>query len=93
MKLIKGENLTLSQISEVKRAFMYRYTGEHTPSAVILQGSKPTHKTDDEWIKDHAFYIRNDGHLSNLPKYCEPSYYAVETDDEKLSRRLREVAR
>ncbi len=77
MKLTKGKDLTQAQRQEVKRAYIYRWTGEHTPAPHVKEGmSRPTHATDNEWIDDHAFYIDNNGKLSNAHKHCEPVYMA-----------------
>ena len=71
MRLIKGEHLTAKQVNEVKRRFVHRHTGEH-----YYQYTPKLYETDQEWIKNHAFYIRNDGKLSNQHNHCEPHYMA-----------------
>lgn len=67
MKLIKGENLTPSQLAQVKAAFVNRFSaigeGKHYP-------------TDQAWIVDHAFYFSKQGQLSQRHKHCEPYYMA-----------------
>lgn len=39
----------------------------HTHPTIPLQ-------TDAEWLADHAFYINNDGSLSDRYRYCEPVF-------------------
>lgn len=71
-KLVKGENLTASQIHQVKRAFVHRHTVEHP---FRMRADKPV-QTDREYINEHAFYIKADGTLAHIPKRCEPVYMA-----------------
>lgn len=83
MQLIKGSNLTHKQRNHVKRAFVHRFTGEHKPdwaSKPMPNGNQyqPTHKTDNDWIEDYAFYVQNNGELSTARKHqhCEPAFMA-----------------
>lgn len=71
-KLVPGNSLTPDQVREVKNAFIYRYTVE-APYLTPGLASGAT-QTDAQWIAEHAFYIRRDGHLALIPKYCEPIY-------------------
>jgi hypothetical protein len=36
-------------------------------------------QANDQWIKEHAFYITRKGDLSARHNYCEPAYMADET--------------
>ena len=81
-KLVKGQDLTPEQVRAVKAAFTYRWTKEnlvHVVSTYVRKGiSVPTMLpvTDEQWLNDHAFYIRQDGTLADIPKHCEPAYMA-----------------
>jgi hypothetical protein len=79
--LIKGANLTANQIKLVKAAFIYRWTTENgqRESAWANSEGKPTIplQSDDEWIKEHAFYFVKDGSRLMLNKHhAEPHYMA-----------------
>ena len=81
MRLIKGISLTEAQKAEVLRSFVYRHTIEHKPDWI---GTNPAlYATadivrDEQWIRDHAFYIREDGRLAQGKRHehCEPEYLA-----------------
>jgi len=75
-KLIKGENLNISQIRQVKAAFVYRLTTENGYPRRNPCGATVPAITDQEWIKQHAFYIKRDGSLAAKPANCEPVYMA-----------------
>jgi hypothetical protein len=62
MNLVKGENLTPKQLSEVKARYIYRH---------LAIGADKYYPNEQAWINDHAFYVRKDGTLSNLHKHCE----------------------
>lgn len=59
MKLTKGETLTAKQIESVRSRFV------HWPHSG---------QTFETWIKDHAFYVRKDGQLSDAHRHCEPAF-------------------
>lgn len=67
MQLIKGSELTASQISQVKAAFIYRH-------AAIGEGL--WYKTEQAWIEDHAFYFTKAGNLSRRHKFAQPWFMA-----------------
>lgn len=76
-KLIKGEQLSSDQKKMVLAAFVMRNTKENEANS---KKSNPTAKitqTDEEWIKDHAFWFKDDGKtLSGRKKHAEPAYLA-----------------
>ena len=77
--LIPGERLTPEQHKHVLSAFVHRHTGEHTPDWVRHSDDHhtPTHKTDKDWVHDHAFHFnKKTGKLSGKHKYAEPHYKA-----------------
>jgi len=78
MKPTRGENLTPKQIAQVKAAFLYRWTIENKDSEAWAYISTPRIPlvTDEEWIKEHAFYFRKDGQLSRKHTSCVPVYMA-----------------
>lgn len=86
--LVKGKDLTPAQHKEVLSAFVHRHTGEHKPSWAnkpMPNGNKyePTHKTDKEWVHDHAFHVtKKTGKLSRKHQSAVPHYMA-ETEVKK----------
>jgi len=75
MRLVKGKDLTSKQCDIVLRAFVYRLTQENG-NKVGATMPKAEWPTDERWILEHAFYINDDGMLSNKPRRCEPHYLA-----------------
>jgi hypothetical protein len=65
MKLIKGENLTRQQVTEVKARYVNRF---------LAIGDGKYYRDEESWIKDHAFHVRKDGKLSNRHHRCEPAF-------------------
>ena len=79
--LVKGVDLTPSQITEVKSAFGYRRTKENQARVLVLgivSGTKAFETTDEQWIAEHAFYITKAGRLARRPYHCEPAFMAEE---------------
>lgn len=77
-KLVKGSHLSNIARKEVLAAFNLRWTVENvTPRIRELLGN-PTAPivTDKQWLAEHAFYIKRDGHLASSPAHCEPAYMA-----------------
>ena len=66
-KLVKGSDLSDKARRDVLDSFIYRYHA-------IGKGKQ--YPTTNEWINDHAFYIRKDGCLAQIPKHCEPVFLA-----------------
>lgn len=65
MKLIAYKDLTQSQIREVKNQFVNRF---------IAIGKDKYYPTESDWMSNHAFYVRKDGHLSAKHNHCEPAW-------------------
>ncbi len=63
MRLVKGKDLTGAQREEVWRTYAMRHLDT-------------TCRSDEEWLRKHAFYVRKDGHLASRPSHCEPEYVA-----------------
>ncbi len=81
MKLVKGENLTPAQRDEVLAAFIYRRENTVIYPVKSKMVDPSQYRTlcdnlDPVWVNAHAFFIRNDGHLAECPKHCEPYYMA-----------------
>ena len=82
--LIKGENLTEAQKGEVLNAYGYRWTIENQKRAALrsfhIQKNLPKDMliSDWQWIKDHAFYITQKGHLDARRRHCEPAFMVEE---------------
>lgn len=65
-----GKDLSPEDQKKVKREFVYRFTGEHTPKwAAELRpdGSRymPQHRNDAEWLAETWFAVTKSG------KFCE----------------------
>lgn len=67
MKLVKGKDLTQKQREEVFSRYVYRH---------LAIGEGKYYKSDNAWLVDHAFHVKNDGDLGNKHKFCEPHYLA-----------------
>jgi len=79
--LIKGADLNTKQKQEVLNVFGYRWTVENKQRALQWLGNiqPPTiqPQTDEEWLKEHAFYFVEDGtRLSKKRRHCEPACLA-----------------
>lgn len=78
-RLIKGAHLNEAQRRLVLAAFIHRDTIEHPWSDVARQvgGRTVPRVTDDQWLRDHAFWFINSGaRLDPRHKHCEPHYMA-----------------
>lgn len=67
MKLVKGTNLTPQQLQEVKACFVHRH---------LAIGKDKYYYSEQDWIINHAFYVRKDGHIANKSNHCEPAFMA-----------------
>jgi len=84
--LIRGDRLTPQQRREVLGAFSMRWTIDNVNRvanwANVPQTERPTIDlcTDDEWLRDHAFYFVADGsRLDWRYFFCEPAFMAEDT--------------
>lgn len=89
MKLVKGEDLTPEQVEQVKAIFVYRYTVDNPRNNQPAIATGAT-QTDEEWIKEHAFYVRNDGQLGVRQWFA---HLALEVHDEDNAQYSREEKR
>lgn len=80
MRLVNGADLLPATRAEVLRTFVYRWTFENERMArcAYVMHTPPTAPlvTDEQWLREHAFYVRNDGALARNRHYCEPHYMA-----------------
>jgi len=82
MRLVNGSKLLPATRAEVLRCFMYRWTFENERRARYSHSvgghNPPTMPlvTDEQWLREHAFYVRNDGALARNRHHCEPHYMA-----------------
>ena len=86
--LIPGEKLSPDQHKKVLSAFLHRHTGEHTPNWVRTSDDHhtPTHKTDKDWVHDHAFHFnKKTGSLAANRKYAEPHYMADNVKEAEIT--------
>jgi len=80
MQLIRGDKLTVAQKEHVKRAYIYRLTIENGYPEKNPCNVRVPAITDEQWLKEHAFYITKSGELSAKHKHCEPAFMADEED-------------
>lgn len=81
MKLIKGKDLNSSQRGQVLNTYVYRWTSDNKRRESIYANiaGKPTTPliTDNQWLREHAFWFLNDGsRLDYTHKHCEPAFMA-----------------
>lgn len=76
MKLIKGKNLNDEQKQQVLRMYVHRLTVENNYPAINPCGARVKPITDKQWLKEHAFYVCNNGDLSQKHNHCEPAFLA-----------------
>jgi hypothetical protein len=79
MKLIKGDDLNQEQTKQVLSAFIYRWTTENKQRQYVWSNisGQPTIPliSDEQWLKDHAFWFLDDGsRLSANHKHAELVY-------------------
>ncbi len=80
--LIRGTELTLRQRRLILAAFSYRWTHENPHRRRVwssIKAGQPTIplQTDDQWLREHAFYFVKDGsRLSDRHQSCVPHYLA-----------------
>lgn len=75
-KLIKGENLTPAQIKQVKAAFINRLTTENGYPQRNPTGARVPAISDAQWLRETAFYFRQDGTLAAKPAHSVPAWLA-----------------
>ena len=78
MRLIKGSELNQRQTEQVLNAFIYRWTSgnnarEHVWANIVGKPTIPL-VSDNEWLKDHAFWFINDGSRLAKRHHAEPVY-------------------
>ena len=84
MKLVRGDQLTPAARTAVLRAFFYRWTSDNPRRAEVyapltaLGHQPPTAPlvSDEEWLREHSFWIKKDGTLSTSRRYAEPAFLA-----------------
>jgi len=74
--LIRGSELSAKLQNEVKRAFVHRYTGEHSPEWIKLPRANGVpyllqFKDDADWLASTFFWITAKGNLAKRPNSCE----------------------
>jgi hypothetical protein len=77
---VRGDECSPATIAEIKGAFGYRWTFENERrvswwAPFVAQGTAPTMAlvSDAEWLAEHAFRVRADGHLDARYGYSEPA--------------------
>lgn len=80
MKLTRGDQLNPTAKREVLASYVHRWTTGNTQrerSWANVQGA-PTIPlvSDEQWLADHAFWVRNDGTLARNRRHAEPAYMA-----------------
>ena len=83
MKLIRGNELNHKQRAQILSACIYRWTSDNTRRKSVWNDveGKPTMPliTDDQWLKENAFWFLDDGSRSALAHtHAEPAFMADE---------------
>lgn len=72
----RGDELDPEIQEQVKRMYVHRYTGEHTPKWVVRQEQRdgvpvPLHFKDDlDWLVHTWFWVTVAGELARNRPYC-----------------------
>ena len=79
-KWVKGTDLSPAAQKEVLNSYNYRWTKENTQRDAVWEkmGSKPTIPliSDQQWLAEHAFKVKNDGSLDSRSRHANPHYMA-----------------
>ena len=77
-KLVRGDRLPSNLRREVLASYIYRWTSDNTSRDRAWRGIKgaPTIPlvSDDQWLREHAFYVTDRGTLDKRKKHAEPVY-------------------
>lgn len=78
MKYIKGNDLTPKQVTQVKAAYVHRFTGDHRPTWANKPRPdgvpyEPQFATDSDWLAAYSFPFKVDGTLASRPGHCTPT--------------------
>lgn len=76
MKLITGDKLSAELKREVLSAFVYRLTTENGYPARNPCRARVPAISDEQWLKEHAFYVTAQGKLARNRRHAEPAYLA-----------------
>jgi len=80
--LVRGDQLKPETKQAVLQAFVYRWTYDNHRREQAWKGieGQPTIPliSDDQWLREHAFYVNRDGSLSNRHQHAEPHYFIDE---------------
>lgn len=76
MKLVTGDKLSSEARREVLSAFVYRLTTENGYPARNPCGARVPAISDEQRLKEHAFYVTKSGRLARNRHHAEPHYAA-----------------
>lgn len=74
MRLIKGSELTQQTKREVLASFVYRPTIENGYPRHNPCGARVPAVSDEQWLKEHAFYVTKQGRLALNRHYAKPAF-------------------
>ena len=79
MKLVRGDKLTESARKEVLSTYGYRWTSDNPQRSIWWQKEieKPRIPTctDEEWLRNHAFWCINEGRLARNCKTASAGFW------------------
>ena len=77
-KLVRGDQLPSNLRREVLSSYVYRWTSDNPQRERAWTGIKgaPTMPlvSDEQWLRDHAFYVTDRGTLDKKRKHAHPAY-------------------
>jgi len=82
MRLVRGDKLPEDLKKQVLTSYAYRMTVEsaerwpHINRYMRQNGYKAQLIGDEQWLKEHAFYVTRGRTLAKNRKHCEPGYLA-----------------
>lgn len=81
--LVTGDKLSKATRELVLRAYVYRPTHENNyPKHNPLRMRVPA-TSDEQWLKEHAFYVTKNGNLDNRFDHCEPAFMVQEENEDE----------
>jgi len=89
-KLVRGDQLPSSLRRQVLARYVHRWTSDNPQREHAYRGyeGKPTIPlvSDEQWLREHAFYVTDRGTLDARRKHAEPAYMIEDKGTAKTHR-------